>query len=35
MIEWIAVLYITTAAVITAGAVVFLGDLVYLALRGD
>ena len=35
IIEGIAMLYLTAIAVVTAGAVGFLGYLVYLALRGD
>ena len=35
MIEWIAMLYLTVVAVMASGVVVFLGFLVYLALRGD
>ena len=35
MIEWIVILYLTAIAVVTAGAVGFLGYLTYLALRGD
>jgi hypothetical protein len=35
MIEWIAMFYLAAVAVMTSGVVIFLGFLVYLALRGD